>query len=198
MSQPIPPVAVLVAHRVRDWDAFKKAFDDHEVARKEASILGHDVNRGADDPNMIYVYCPASDAGKLKAFLDSSHLRDAMNSATVEGEPSIYMMKPMSADFIADQKLPGMVVIHKVDDYDKWRVGYDDFDARRKEAGIVGHAVNQALDDRHRVIVYHQANDLDTLRTFAASDELRDRMKNAGVVGTPDIHFIESVDIAEY
>ena len=198
MSQTIPPVATLVAHRISDWDTFKKVFDEHQGARKEASILGHHLNRGADDPNMVYVYCPATDVDKLKAFIDSAELRDAMNNAGVEGQPSITFMTPRSEDFIPDQNLPGMIVMHAVDDYDKWRIAYDDFDAFRKQSGIVGHAVNQELGKPHQVIVYHQANDMDTLRKFAASDELRERMKNGGVVGTPDIHFVQSVDFAEY
>ena len=80
----IPPVATLVIHRVADWDVFKKTFDEHQVARKEASILGHHVNRGADDPNMVYIYTPASDVNRLRAFIDGAGL----------GEPDWELMVP--------------------------------------------------------------------------------------------------------
>ena len=97
MSMQIPPVAVLVAHRVADFDTFKKVFDGHQAARKEASCLGHDVNRGVDDPNMVYVYCPATDVDKLRDFVDSPELVQAMKAASVEGPPTITMMTPKSA-----------------------------------------------------------------------------------------------------
>lgn len=198
MSQEIPPVAVLVAHRIADWDQWKQVFDDHAPARKEASYLGHDVHRDADDPDMVYIYCAATDTDRLKAFLESADLRDTMNNAGVVGAPTVTLMTPKSADFIADQMLAGLVVIHDVEDYDRWRKAYDDFDDHRKESGIVGHAVSQELGNPNRVIVYHQANDVDTLRQFAHSPRLKDAMQRAGVVGAPEIHIGQMVDLAEY
>jgi hypothetical protein len=107
-------------------------------------------------------------------------------------------MTPRSVDFISDQKLPGIIVTHTVEDYDAWRAAYDDFDDIRKQAGIVGHAVNQELGNPNRVIVYHQANDMASLRTFVDSDELRQGMQRAGVSGAPEIQFVEGDEYAEY
>jgi hypothetical protein len=178
MSQEIPPVAVLIRHRVADYDTWKKAFDDHQSARQEASCLGHHINRGADDPNM--------------------DLGEVMKNAGVEGPPTITFMTPMSADFIPDQKLAGIIITGAVEDYDKWRAVYDDFDAYRKANGIVGHAVNQELGKPNQVIVYQQANDIETLRKFADSAELKETMQKAGVVGPPDIQFVQFDDFANY
>ena len=198
MSPDIPPVAVLVAHRVADYDAWKKVFDDHLPARKEAGCLGHHINRGADDPNMVYVYCPATDAGKARAFLDSADLVEVMKNAGVEGPPTVHVMRPMSADFIPDKKLAGVIISHAVEDYDTWRKVYDNFDLYRKESGIVGHAVNQEFDDPNRVIVYHQAESLNTLRAFVDSTELKERMREGGVAEPLEIRFIEVADFADY
>jgi len=198
MSQPIPPVALLVAHRVADYETWKKAFDAHLPTRKEATCLGHHINRGIDDPNMVYLYCPATDANKVHAFLDSPDLVNVMRDAGVEGSPTVKMMKPMSADFIADKMLAGVIVSHDVEDYDEWRKVYDDFDLFRKECGIVGHAVNQELGKPNSVIVYHQADSSSSLRSFVESSELKERMREAGVVGPAEMRFVEVVDFAEY
>lgn len=198
MGQSLPPVAVLVIHRIGDYDSWKRVFDDHQSARRKASCLGHDVNRGADDPDMLYVYCPATDADKLSAFVDNPELKGTMKEAGVQGAPSVRMMTPTAADFIPDEKLPGLIVIHRVENYDAWRKVYDHFDGYRKEHGIVGHAVNQELGNPNQVIVYHQARELATLRAFVDSPELKEAMQRGGVSGPPEIHFIECVDIAEY
>jgi len=198
MSTDLPPVAVLVSHRVADYDAWKSAFDDHESARVNASFLGHHINRGADDPNMVYIYGPAADVDKTKAFMDSPALGEIMRSAGVEGPPTIKFMTPQHADFIPDQKLPGVIVTHAVEDYDVWRAAYDDFGDVRKQNGIVGHAVNQELGNPNEVIVYHQANDMSTLRAFLDSTELKEGMERAGVAEPPTIEFVEVVDFAEY
>jgi quinol monooxygenase YgiN len=198
MSQPIPPVAVLISHRVADYTTWKKAFDADQPARREASCLGHHINRGADDPNMIHVYSPATDAAKLKAFMTSPKLPETMKQAGVQGVPTVTWMKPMSADFIQDRLLPGAIVSHAVEDYGKWRPVYDELDGFRKRSGIIGHAVNQELGAPHRVTVYHQAEALATLRAFADSPELKTAMKRSGVVGAPDIRFVEVTDFANY
>jgi len=198
MSQSIAPVAVLVAHRVADYDSWKKTFDAHEPARKEASCLGHHINRGADDPNMIYIYSPGTDVDKVKAFVSSTDLGEVMKTAGVIGPPAVTLMKPMSADFIPDQKLAGIIVTHRVESYETWRASFDDFDDHRKQSGIVGHAVNQELGNPNQVVVYHQANDLATLRSFVDSTELKERMQRAGVIGTPNIQFVQVADFSDY
>ena len=45
----MPPVAVLIGHKVADYDAWKKVFDAFQSERIEGSCLGHDVLRGADN-----------------------------------------------------------------------------------------------------------------------------------------------------
>ena len=198
MSHTIPPVAILVSHRVADYDAWKKVFDDDAPARKEAGCLGHHINRGADDPSWVYVYCPATDVDKIKAFIHSPQVAGVMKNAGVEGPPTIRFMTPMSADFIPDQKLPGIIVTHTVEDYDRFRVTYDEFDGFRKQSGIIGHAVNQELGNPNQVTIYHQANDMDSLRAFLDSPELKERMHSAGVTGPPDIRFVHVSDFADY
>jgi len=198
MSQTIPPAAILVEHTVANYDAWKKAFDQHQPARAKASALGHHLNRDAGEPNHLYIYCPVTDMEKAKSFAQSADLAETMQRAGVVDQPKITFMVPKSVDFIADQQLPAIIVKHPVRDYATWRKSYDAFDDFRKKSGIVGHAVNQEAGHPNQVIVYHQAKDPETLRRFVESPELKDAMEKAGVSGPPEIHFVRSVDFAEY
>jgi quinol monooxygenase YgiN len=198
LARSLPPAAVLISHRVADYDAWKAAFDDHVQARRDASCLGHYLKRGVDDPNTVYMYCLATDVDKLRAFLEGADLAQAMKRAGVEGAPTITVMKPMSRDLVPKQLLPGIIVMHQVENYDAWRVAYDGFDEFRRESGIVGHAVTQEYGHPNHVIVYHQARNVAALRAFVDSPELQGTMQRAGVVGAPEIHFIRVVDFADY
>jgi len=198
MSQDIPSVAVLASHRVADYDAWKETFDAHIPDSVQASCFGHHISRGAGDPSMVYVYMPATDVQKVWEFFESPRLGDAMRRARVEGAATIKLMTPKSADFIPDQKLAGIIATHAVEDYDRWRAVYDELADFRKQSGIVGDAVNQELEDPNGVIVYHQANDMDSLRAFVDSVELEEAMPRAGVIGQPDIQFVRVVDFADY
>ena len=198
MSQSLPPVAALVTHPVADYEAWKKVFDEHQPDREAASFLGHHINRGADDADRITIYSPASDVEKARAFLEDSDLPEVMKRAGVQGPPTITLLKPMSADFIPDRKLAGMIATHAVENYATWRTAYDELDSFRSQSGIIGNAVNQQLGKPNQVIVYHQAEQLDALRTFVDSTELKEAMQRAGVVGPPDIQFVHVADCAEY
>ncbi len=198
MSQDRAPVSLFVIHRVADYDAWKRAFDARTSVRKEAGFLGHYVNRGADDPQMLYVYLPSSDADAARGYLGRDDVERALKDGNVEGTPTSYLTRPMFGDTISDKMLPGIIVHHGVEDYDSWVKVYNDFDLYRKEAGIVGHAVDQEYDDPNNVIVYHQANALTTLRAFIDSNELKRRMRDGGVKEPFEIRFVETVDTAEY
>lgn len=189
MSDKNPPVAALVIHEVEDFAKWKPLFDGHQGARVAASALGHHLNRGADNPNLLAVYVPAADKDKLLALLSGEEIRSIMKAGGVKGTPSIKIMKPISNDAILDRPTAGMIVVHKVDDYAKWRVAYDEFDSTRKALGITGHAVNQMADNANEVVVYHQAESVDVLKKFAESPELKTAMTRAGVAGPPQIMF---------
>jgi len=189
MSTDIPPFAALIIHELEDYDAWKPKFDAHTTARRAAGILGHHLNRGADNPNLIAAYLPHTDIDGLKSFLSHDDVRAAMRDAGVKGTPDIKLMTVRSVDLDMSQARAGMIVIHSVDDYDKWRVVYDAFDAKRKELGVTGHAVNTLYGDANQVIVYHQAKTVETLKALLSNDELKERMLEGGVNDTPIVTF---------
>jgi quinol monooxygenase YgiN len=80
---------VIVRHKVADFAAWKRGFDDHAAARADAGILGHAINRSADDPNVVIVYMQARSLEQLRAFADSPSLKEAMKRAGVTSAPEL-------------------------------------------------------------------------------------------------------------
>ena len=86
-----------------------------------------------------------------------------------------------------------MFVRHEVEDYGKWRKGYDEFGAKRGGLGVVGHAVCCAADDPNDVTVTHDFESLDAARAFMGSADLKAAMAAAGVKGQPSVWFTNVV-----
>ncbi len=84
-----------------------------------------------------------------------------------------------------------MFVRHQVGDYATWRKGYDDFDEKRSTMGVSGHAVYRSVEDGNDVTAYHDFDSIDAARSFAGSNDLKEAMQQAGVVGAPQIWFVE-------
>jgi quinol monooxygenase YgiN len=90
-NRPLP--GAIAKLRVADYDTWKKAFDTHGATRAKAGIVGHAINRGVDDPNVVVLYLQANSADPLKAFLASQDLKDTMAKAGVEGAPQIALVQ---------------------------------------------------------------------------------------------------------
>ncbi len=189
-DQSLPPAAVVVRHPVADFDAWKSAFDEHEGTRRDAGVLGYHINRDEDDPNMVSVYLPLSDLDKAKKFAASEDLQEVMQDAGVTGPPEMMWLKPVRESIVWDRELPAMMISHPVADFDVWLEGYDAAADLRASGGIIGHAVNQSLDDPSMALVVHQAESFDTLREFMANPELQAAMENAGVTAAPEVTFV--------
>ena len=186
----IPSIAAVVSHDVTDFDAWKRAFDGDRTARKGAGIVAVHVNRDAANPNQLSVYLAGTDADRLSAFLSSRDLMATMRDAGVKGPPSIAMVTPVEDHTVKDRPLAGAIVRHEVKDFAVWKRAFDDDGAARRKAGIVGHAVNRSVKNPNLVVIYLQAESVDSLRAFAARSELKAVMQAAGVVGAPDIGFV--------
>jgi len=81
---------VMIKHKVKDWDAWKKAFDEHKQARMDAGLTDRVVSYDIADNHMVTLVFAVSDVAKAKAFMKSKDLADKMKAGGVEGPPSIF------------------------------------------------------------------------------------------------------------
>ena len=83
-----------------------------------------------------------------------------------------------------------MLVRHKVKDFTTWKVGYDAHQPARQAAGLTEKHVLRNSTDPSEVVLMFEAQDLTRAKAFAASDDLRVKMQEVGVVDQPDIYFL--------
>ena len=87
----------------------------------------------------------------------------------------------------APEMPPAAVVVrYPVEDFDRWKKVFDGNESGRVDGGIIGHHINRAEDDPNNLAIYLGVADLDKAKAFTGSDELRERMKDAGVAGPPE------------
>ena len=84
-----------------------------------------------------------------------------------------------------------ILIRHKVKDFKTWKVGYDAHQAKRSEAGLAEKQLLRSSDDPNEVFMIFEAKDLSRAKAFVASDELREKMQEVGVVDRPDIYYLK-------
>jgi hypothetical protein len=94
-----------------------------------------------------------------------------------------------------DPSLPPAAVLvrSRVADFDIWRAAFDSHEDVRRAAGILGHHINRAEDDPNDVTIYLALSDLEKAKAFSASDDLRQRMQEAGVISAPQFTYMTPV-----
>jgi len=83
-------VRVMVTHKVKDWDAWKKEFDSHKQTRIDNGIIDRIVGHDVDDSHLVRIVFAITDMTKAKAFMASKELKDKMAAAGVEGPPTFF------------------------------------------------------------------------------------------------------------
>ncbi len=84
-----------------------------------------------------------------------------------------------------------VIVRHKVADYSRWKESFDANLSVRKAGGEVDSRLFLSVDDPRDVTIVMDWDGLDRARTFAGSEDLKQAMQKAGVVGEPEIRFLE-------
>lgn len=95
-------ITLVVHHRVRDYDAWKAVFDEHEPVRRSHGEIEHRVYRDLHDRNRVVIHndFPTEDAAR--AFLEDPSLREAMERAGVEGEPGMSFIERLERKVYAE------------------------------------------------------------------------------------------------
>jgi hypothetical protein len=86
-----------------------------------------------------------------------------------------------------------LYVRHSVEDYARWREGYDNHAAARQAGGATEEAyVGRNVDDPNDITILLGWSDLGKARAFTQSASFKEAMQKAGVTGPPEIRFLEN------
>jgi len=84
---------------------------------------------------------------------------------------------------------------HRVKDYTAWREGYDIHAPARQAAGATGQDyIMRNADDHSEITIIMEWHDMKQARSFTQSVSLKHAMQHAGVIGSPEIRFLESIE----
>lgn len=87
-----------------------------------------------------------------------------------------------------------ILVQQSVADYEKWKPFFDEDGPIRRAGGSKGGLVLRNADDPNHITVLLEWDSLENARAFAGSDELRERMRRAGVTSAPELYFLDEAD----
>ena len=83
----------------------------------------------------------------------------------------------------------------EVRDYGEWRPIFDQHAEMQRGAGLLNPRVYHSADsNKSEIVVVFDTEDTKKAKEFAASADLKEAMEKAGVLDTPTIYFLESID----
>ncbi len=84
-----------------------------------------------------------------------------------------------------------VIIRHKVADYGQWKQVFDSHLNSRMAAGETGSRVFHSVEDARDLTVISDWDSVEHARRFLGSDDLKAAMKKAGVVGAPEINYVQ-------
>ena len=85
-----------------------------------------------------------------------------------------------------------LLVRHRVRNYREWRRVFDEVAPDKKSTGLKNGMVSCNSSDPNEVFVYFEIADESKAREFMNSPQLRQDMQRGGVVGEPDVWFMDT------
>ncbi len=186
---PTGPLSVMIIrHKVADYDKWKAGYATHDSARMANGLHNYVICRGTDDANLVMVALIMDDVAKARSFAGSKDLKNRMSSIGVIGTPVIDYLEAVLNDTSSLQASTRMMIRHKVKDWDAWKKEFDTHKQARTNAGLTDRVVAHTSGDTRMVTVVLGVTESVRADTFMKSDDLKDKMKAAGVEGKPDFY----------
>lgn len=101
-----------------------------------------------------------------------------------------------AANVAPEPQMPqyGVLVVHKVKNYDAWKTGFDGGVQARKDAGMSGHSLMRGAADPNLVAIWAPIGDVEKAKAFYGDKARKDQMKQAGVQGKPEVRYSSVVE----
>ena len=85
-------VTLMISHEVKNYDEFKKAFDQHEEIRAKAGVKILNIFNGVENKNHVTVISEVGTIEDAKAFMANPNLKEVMEAAGVISAPEVKML----------------------------------------------------------------------------------------------------------
>lgn len=82
---------------------------------------------------------------------------------------------------------------HQVEDFAKWKQGFDAGADMRTQVGIVIKGVYQTVNDENLVIIISEVESPDVAMALMSNPEMQEAMKKVGVISTPEIKILNEI-----
>jgi hypothetical protein len=82
------------------------------------------------------------------------------------------------------------LIKHKIKDYASWKSVYDAHDSARLANGLHSYVIGRSMQDSMEIMVALKADNLDKAKAFTKDPTVKEQMKKAGVMSTPEISLI--------
>ncbi|MGH7687325.1 MAG: hypothetical protein ACREN2_10980 [Candidatus Dormibacteria bacterium] len=83
-------VAIIVRHRVQNYEAWRPLFEEHGTVRRQYGGLGHQIDRVEGDPNDLVIVLTFRDLEGARGFVADPSLAETMQHAGVISKPEIW------------------------------------------------------------------------------------------------------------
>lgn len=88
-----------------------------------------------------------------------------------------------------------VIVKHTVEDFGKWKPVFDGDEGRRSSAGCRGAQIFRDAGNPNALTVVMEFGSHDQAHAFASDPALAETMGRAGVIGRPEVSFLDLVTV---
>ncbi|MCI4443544.1 MAG: hypothetical protein JHC39_08575 [Lentimicrobium sp.] len=190
-----PFKVMAVTHIVKDFDTWKKSFDEHESMRTANGLTKISVCRDMGNPNKVLIFLKVADLQKAKDFAVSPNLKEAMQKGGVMSKPEIVYADVVRFEESSAEFKDRIRVGHKVKDFDAWLKVYDAEGKETRAAnGLIDRALSRNIDDPNMIYITFAVSDMAKAKARLNDPALKKIMTDGGVISKPVIDFYTSVD----
>lgn len=181
-----PELMGLIKHKVKDYAAWKVAYDSHDSVRLANGLHSYVIGRGLDDSMVVIIAMRVDNLDKAKAFAKDPSLKERMQKGGVVGAPEISFINVLWQDTVSVGAIPRVIATYTVKDWDAWKKAFEGSKQTRIDNGIVDRQYGHDADDNHKVSTVTALTDEAKAKAYWASDVIKTTMQEAGITTTPN------------
>ena len=184
-----PADVMLMEFKVADYAKWHTKFESRDSIRKPYGLTNYVAGKGLDDPKRVIVFLKMEDPNRAKELTATQGMKDRMKEAGVTGTPKFTYLETVMDDNSTIPQTNRLIMMAKVKDYDAWKKEFDSHKQARLDSGLIDRLIGYSVDDKQQVTIVFAVTDMAKAKAFLQSQDLKDKMEKAGVIGKPTPFF---------